>query len=235
MRQIKLPYFDERQNKIEMIVLHCLAFDVSDGIKSFRQAEVSAHYMISPKGQIYNLVDEKDRAWHAGKSFWKGRECVNHFSIGIELCSPSLGQDPYEPRQMYALMRLVKKIKRKYHIRAENILGHSDIAPVRKPDPGKAFPWKYLSRYGIGRWYNVKNAAKVSETDPKRMLLAIGYDVSDEKAALCAFCRHFAPQFVLTENNLAKLLKTPSESLNITSDEEFSDILKAVFWEYSIH
>ena len=170
MYSFELPYFDERNAKINMIVIHCLAHNVQSAIDAFHRHRVSAHYLIEEKGKIYHLVADHKRAWHAGESFWQGQTSLNHNSIGIELCSPSLGQEPYPMRQISALIRLCKHLKRKYHIKKQNILGHSDIAPARKADPGKAFPWAYLARHNLGVWYNLKNAKKVALENPAELL-----------------------------------------------------------------
>ena len=208
MERLTLPYFDEREASIDTIVIHCLAYDVEDALKSFVQNEVSAHFLIDEKGKIYNLVDEQKRAWHAGISFWKGKTNLNHNSVGIELCSPMLGQSPYPMRQISALIRLCQHLKRKYHIKKERIIGHSDIAPTRKPDPGKAFPWHFLARRGLGIWYNKKNAKKIAVEDEKALLEKIGYDVTNQNAARWAFIRHFMPAFIPTDT-VENLLKKP--------------------------
>ena len=183
MRFFDLPYYDQRNSKIDMIVIHCLAHNVQSALDAFHHNQVSSHYLIDEKGKIYRLVSEHKRAWHAGESFWQEQKNLNQNSIGIELCSPSLGQEPYPMRQISALIRLCKHLKRKYHIKKSRILGHSDIAPARKPDPGKAFPWKYLARHNLGVWYNLKNAKKIALKTPEELLQKIGYDTSHRSAA----------------------------------------------------
>ena len=102
MRTFDLPYFDERNSKIGMIVIHCLAHSFESAIDAFHRHQVSAHYLIDEKGKIYSLVAEHKRAWHAGESFWQGQTGLNHNSIGIELCSKTLGQTPYPKCQIEA-------------------------------------------------------------------------------------------------------------------------------------
>ena len=119
MKTIPLPYFNERTSKIDSIIIHCLAFDVENAVKSFKQNEVSPHYLIDEWGRIYRFVDDGKRAWHAGKSFWQGRTDLNDCAIGIELCSQSFGQRAYPLRQIKALIRLCKNLKRKYHIKKD--------------------------------------------------------------------------------------------------------------------
>ncbi len=229
MQRLELSYCDERAGEIDMLVIHCLAFDVDDALKSFHEAKVSAHYLIAPNGRLISLVPEHKRAWHAGKSFWRGREGLNNFSIGIEICSNTLGQEAYDKRQISALIRLCHRLMRKYHIKPENIVGHSDIAPTRKPDPGKAFPWAYLARHGIGKWYRLKNAARVEENDVAKLLAQIGYDTSDLPAAETAFCRRYLPQLVPTDCDIYHLLENPFDSqFNPQKDEMFLQVLKAV-------
>jgi len=230
MKQIDLPYFDERSAKIDMIVVHCVAYDAKGAIESFKRFEVSPHYLIDEKGKIYQFVDEYKRAWHAGTSFWQGRESLNASSIGIELCSESFGQKPYPMRQISALIRLCQRLKRKYHIKKMHILGHSDIAPTRKADPGKAFPWAYLAKRGLSVWYDEKNAKKVQISDEKELLSAIGYDVSDLAAAKWAFTRHFMGKYV-PDDTIENLENKPyPEKINVPQDE-FLNVLKAVLVE----
>lgn len=227
MRQIDLPYFDERNAKIDMIVIHCLTHDVKGAIESFHSHKVSSHYLIDENGKIYQFVDDDKRAWHAGKSYWKGKENLNHNSIGIELCSKSFGQDIYPPAQISALIRLCQRLKRKYHIKKERILGHSDIAPTRKADPGKAFPWRYLARHGLGVWYGLKNASKVEENDEKALLEAIGYDVSDLNAAKWAFIRHFMGDIVPADT-IKNLEEKPYPDQIDVDKEAYLSVLKRV-------
>ncbi|HCU58524.1 MAG TPA: N-acetylmuramoyl-L-alanine amidase [Alphaproteobacteria bacterium] len=231
MKKIDVPYFDERNAKIDMIVIHSMAHDLRGALESFQRHEVSSHYMIDEKGKIYQFVNDEKRAWHAGKSYWQEKENLNHNSIGIELCSSSLGQEPYPDKQISALIRLCQRLKRKYHIKKNRILGHSDIAPTRKPDPGKAFPWSYLARHGLGVWYDLKNAQKVQLFDEKVLLSQIGYDISDLTAAKWAFIRHFVGKYV-PHDTIQNLLEKPyPDSINIPQDE-FLKVLKAVWAEF---
>ena len=151
--QKKSPNFDKRPRgtKINSIVIHYT------GMKTFNEAykklcdkksKVSSHYLIDRDGKVINLVDEKDRAWHAGKSHWKGIDNLNNNSIGIELENPGheFGYVSFSKKQMTALVLLRKKIKNKYNIKADWVLGHSDIAPNRKLDPGEKFNWNIIKK-----------------------------------------------------------------------------------------
>ena len=232
MKTIYLPYFNERSAKIDSIIIHCLAYDAKGAIDSFKQNEVSPHYLIDEKGRIYRLVEDENRAWHAGVSFWKGRQNLNDCSIGIELCSKSFGQKPYPLRQMKALIRLCKRLKRKYHIKKERILGHSDVAPLRKADPRKAFDFSYLARHNLGVWYDVRNAAKVKENNAAKLLQTIGYDTSDFEAAKTAFVRHYMGKCV-EDDTLENLLQKPEKTPVRLDEEDFVKVLKAVAYQFS--
>ena len=119
------------------------------------QSEVSSHYFIKYDGKIIQLVPDLYTAWHAGKSAWHNKKLLNNFSIGIEISNTghNYGYQNYKKKQITALIKLLQNLKKKYKIKPENILGHSDIAPFRKKDPGEKFPWKKLAKknfqYGI--------------------------------------------------------------------------------------
>ncbi len=231
MRHIPLNYFDTRCAKIDMIIIHAVAHDIEGAMESFHRNKVSAHYIIDEKGKIFQLVNENKRAWHAGVSFWQGKYNLNHNSIGIELCSKTLGQTPYPLRQIKALIRLVKRLKRKYHIKKENILGHSDVAPTRKADPGKDFPWMYLSHHTIGMWYNLKDAQKIQEDDDKELLSQIGYDTTNLVAAKYAFMRHFMGKNV-KNMKVSDIIERPYEDDTFFDNQIFKETLKAVAYRF---
>ena len=128
-------------------------------LKSLK-SKVSCHYFLNRKGQIIKMVDENKIAWHAGKSKWKNFENLNKYSIGIELVNKGhkFGYQNFTRIQIKNLIKLSLYLKKKYKIKSDNFLGHSDIAPLRKIDPGEKFPWQKLSKYGLGKWYvNKKN------------------------------------------------------------------------------
>jgi N-acetylmuramoyl-L-alanine amidase len=118
------------------------------------QAEVSAHYLIDEDGAVYRLVAEENRAWHAGQSFWRGVRDLNSTSIGIEIVNPGheFGYRAFPEAQITALLGLLGEITARHRIRPDNLVGHSDIAPARKADPGELFPWERLAAEGFGLW-----------------------------------------------------------------------------------
>jgi len=197
IKQLNWGHYGERDSykKVRHLVLHCFAYPIAKNLKLWNQLGVGPHYMIDEKGNISQFVGEDKVAWHAGKSFWRGDSGLNATSIGIELYSPSFGQKQYPKAQISALIKLAKQIIKKYRIRPENVVGHSDIAPSRKIDPNFAFPWQELAQNGIGLWPKGEKASS-SRLRNKTLLAHIGYDVTDEKAALLAFMRHFMPECV---------------------------------------
>jgi N-acetylmuramoyl-L-alanine amidase len=167
------PNFTERRCglKPSLIVLHYTAGKSAAGsLRTLtdpdRADPVSSHYMIDEEGRIYKLVDESKRAWHAGTSYWNGITDVNSASIGIEICNS--GKESYAPLQIAALKELCHDIQKRHGIPAENIIGHSDVAPDRKIDPGHLFPWKELARDGIGTMPEVKLRDKFRAVAAKR-------------------------------------------------------------------
>ncbi len=158
-------------------------------------AKVSAHYLIDEGGVVHRLVGEERRAWHAGVASWRGVTDVNGASVGVELVNPGheFGYRPFPEPQIEAFRSLATEIIARHDIPARNIVGHSDVAPARKTDPGEFFDWRGLAEAGIGLW---PQPADHLETDPERitdMLAEYGYDVADAPAALKAFQRHFRP------------------------------------------
>tara|TARA_B100000963_G_C22389859_1_gene563982 strand:- start:27 stop:734 length:708 start_codon:yes stop_codon:yes gene_type:complete len=122
------------------------------------KSNVSCHYLINRSGKVIKMVEDRYVAWHAGKSKWKNFVNLNNKSLGIELVNKGhqYGYQRFTLRQIKSLIQLCKILKRKYSIKKENILGHSDISPLRKDDPGEKFPWKKLSTYNLGKWYKEK-------------------------------------------------------------------------------
>ena len=228
-----LPYFNERPAKISALVLHCSAYDSKDMIEVLEKEELSAHYVVGLNGDVTQLVPEEKRAWHAGISSWREFNNLNHNSIGIEISSMSMGQEPYSERQINSLIELCQGIIARHHIPVRNVVGHSDIAPTRKPDPGAAFPWQKLAENGIGLWYDLNDAEKVKESNPEILLQKIGYNTENSAAAMCAFCRHFIPQEVAINPDIHDLLQHPySEDFSLP--EKYLPILKACCASFSL-
>ena len=147
---------------IKFIIIHYTGMQSEiESIKRLKnkKSKVSCHYLINHKGCVTQLVLEKYTAWHAGKSRWGKFKNLNKYSIGIELQNKGHdhGYESFSSKQIKSLINLCKILKKKYFIKKENFLGHSDIAPLRKIDPGEKFPWKQLSKFNIGKWYKVKN------------------------------------------------------------------------------
>lgn len=191
--------FNERKAPLEMIVLHYTGMTSAQAaLERLRnpEAKVSAHYLIDEDGEIYSLVDESKRAWHAGVSSWNGQTDINSRSIGIEIVNPGheFGYRPFPDKQIQSVISLSKEIIKRNVLLDRNIVGHSDIAPNRKTDPGELFPWKKLSENGIGLW---TDDFLTPGKSVKEMLETIGYGTADEQSALTAFQRRFYPEAIL--------------------------------------
>ena len=148
--------------KIKFIIFHYTGMKNDNlAIKKLTDfnSNVSCHYYITKNGKIIQMVPDSYIAWHAGKSKWKNEKQINSSSIGIEISNPGhqIGYKEYNKKQIKTLVKISKLLIKKYKINKKNILGHSDIAPLRKIDPGEKFPWKILSKKKIGIWHNIKN------------------------------------------------------------------------------
>jgi N-acetylmuramoyl-L-alanine amidase len=191
------PNCDARPDgaQVDMLVLHYTGMPTGEAALARLldiEYEVSAHYLIEEDGRIFRLVAEADRAWHAGVSYWRGHRDVNARSIGIELVNPGheYGYRPFPEPQMAALEALSRDILARHPIPPRNVVGHSDVAPARKTDPGELFDWRSLAAQGIGLW---PAPAASGPADVMDALSAIGYDITDYAPALAAFQRHFRP------------------------------------------
>ncbi len=197
------PNFNDRSLPITMIVLHYTGMETGEAaIERLRDpaAKVSSHYLVAEDGTVLRLVDEDKRAWHAGRSHWRGVKDINSASVGIEIVNPGheWGYRPFPDEQIAAVIRLVHEIKDRYDITRGNIVGHSDIAPARKQDPGELFPWGKLARLRLALPRPTKKLMDPGWTDGG-FLLALerfGYDVEDGPAAVTAFQRRFRPEMV---------------------------------------
>ncbi|NDI77696.1 N-acetylmuramoyl-L-alanine amidase [Psychrilyobacter piezotolerans] len=236
-RTYKATGYNER---VKFIILHYTAVDTERSIRTLTQGEVSAHYLVTDKrwDSIYQLVPVEKRAWHAGQSEFGGRTNLNDSSIGIEVVNKGYKKTiadldtenevknianrefyPYEDYQIKKIGRLLQELVKEYKISPKNILGHSDVAPARKQDPGPMFPWEHLYRkYGVGAWYNAADFQKFydqdlyekySEADIQMELKRYGYglDINGEKdgttiKVIGAFQAHFRPAKVTGEMDL---------------------------------
>lgn len=183
------PNFDER--KPNYVVIHDTSNDrAEDALRTLTDParKVSAHWLIGRDGTLYQLVDERQRAWHAGVSHWGGQMDMNSASLGIEL--DNNGAEPYPEAQIARLLDLLRELRDRYNLPPANFLGHGDVAPRRKLDPSRHFPWQRLAEAGFGLW-----CPAVEETpaglDPVLLLQAVGYETADPAASLRAFRRHF--------------------------------------------
>jgi N-acetylmuramoyl-L-alanine amidase len=197
------PNFDERSLPVSMLVLHYTGMEDADSaLARLRdpKAKVSAHYFVGEEGEVLRLVDEDKRAWHAGRAYWRGLNDVNGASIGIEIVNPGheFGYRPFPEAQMEALVPLVADIVGRHGIRPPCVVGHSDVAPARKEDPGELFDWARLARLGLAMPRPTQNLIDPLWTDGG-FLLALeryGYDVRQPAAAVRAFQRRFRPEHI---------------------------------------
>ncbi len=178
--------------KPNMIIIHHTAQNaLEQTVKTFTstRSKVSAHYVVGRDGKVVQMLNDYLRAWHAGSGYWGKITDVNSCSIGIEL--DNNGKEPFAEEQITSLMSLLSRLKKQYNIPAENILGHSDIAPTRKVDPSSYFPWKTLAENGFGLWKdeNLENAP--ANFNVEQALRIIGYDTKNLDSAIRAFKLHY--------------------------------------------
>ncbi len=189
---IERPSVNFGARRPNYVILHHTSDDTAE--ESLRTLtdparEVSSHYLIGRDGKLYYLVDELARAWHAGEAYWGGLSDLNSASIGIEL--DNNGFEPFAEPMIATLLQLLGDLKARYKIPAANFLGHGDIIPGRKVDPSRHFPWKRLAERGFGLWCEAPFPSAPSGASDVFLLAAFGYDVSNFKAAVAGFKRHF--------------------------------------------
>lgn len=174
-----------------VVIHHTTSGSAEAGLRSLTDPlrKVSAHYLIGRDGTLYQLVDERRRAWHAGASWWGGNRDINSASIGIELDND--GDEAFPEPQIATLLALLDDLRTRYAIPAANVLGHADVAPGRKADPSRHFPWRRLALQGFGLWCEPPHAPPPPGFDTLTALQALGYDVSRPDAAIAAFRLHF--------------------------------------------
>lgn len=178
--------------KPNFIILHHTAQDsIQQTVKTFtlKETKVSAHYVIGRDGKVIHMLNDYLRAWHAGNGSWGKNTDINSSSIGIEL--DNNGSEPFSDAQINTLLALLTKLKKDYNIPAQNIIGHSDIAPSRKVDPSALFPWKLLALNGFGVWPEDPLPCPPVDFNAEMGLQAIGYNTKNLPAAITAFKLHF--------------------------------------------
>ncbi|MBK1622399.1 peptidoglycan recognition protein family protein [Afifella marina] len=216
------PNFNSRNGEpIDLLLLHYTGMESEDAALARLcdpEAQVSCHYLVRTDGTRLQLVDEKDRAWHAGRAAWSGARDINARSIGIEIANwghAALEEGeplpPFSPRQIDSVIALCLDILTRHKIPARRVLGHSDVAPERKLDPGELFPWHQLAKAGIGHFVSPKPASPEPVlalgaegehvADLQSLLALYGYGVTvsgvyDERTQtiVAAFQRHFRPE-----------------------------------------
>jgi N-acetylmuramoyl-L-alanine amidase len=204
------PNHDERRlGPPDMLILHYTGMTTAQAALDRLcdpAARVSSHYVVEEDGAVWRLVPEERRAWHAGESGWLGRRDINAHSIGIEIVNPGheFGYRPFPGAQIDAVASLCRDIFTRWTIPARLVLGHSDVAPHRKQDPGELFPWRSLAEVGIGLWPDFSRMPArlpATVTEIQTALAAYGYDmpvtgVMDQRSVevLIAFQRHFRPE-----------------------------------------
>ncbi|MEI6837393.1 MAG: N-acetylmuramoyl-L-alanine amidase [Alcaligenaceae bacterium] len=211
-----------KNSRIDIIVLHYTASSKQSALLTLTNRDVSSHYVVSDdsKPVVYKLVEENLNAWHAGDSSWYGKTDINPRSIGIEIVHPGWTRNSsgdigpaYPPAQIDAVIALTLEVAKRHGVSPENVVGHSDVAPLRKQDPGPAFPWKKLAQAGVGRWYDEAAAAKyqaeyVHYGPPdagwfQKQLKRVGYGTPETNYfdantlnTLAAFQMHYRPELV---------------------------------------
>jgi len=182
--------------KPNFVIIHHTAQNACDStLRTFTlpRTQVSAHYVICKDGTIHHMLNDYLRAWHAGNSKWGNVTDVNSISIGIEI--DNNGFEPFTDAQINSLLQVLKKLKKENNIPAANFIGHSDIAPKRKVDPNKYFPWQLLAKNGFGYWYDTAAVKQLpADFNAMQSLRIIGYDTKDTMAAIRAFKLHFVQQ-----------------------------------------
>ena len=197
----------------DILVLHYTGMQTGpmalERLRDPNEPRVSSHYMVEEDGRIFRLVAEERRAWHAGVSYWKGERNINGVSIGVEIVNPGheFGYRPFPDAQIAAVIELITDIRSRWMIPDDRIVGHSDVAPTRKDDPGELFPWKRLAQAGHGLWVEAAAAPgqPMMEGEDSAAVFALqagftrlGYDLppsgkfdADTKAVVTAFQRHW--------------------------------------------
>ena len=226
-------YLKKRNSKqIKFIIFHYTGMkkekDAINKLTSI-QSQVSSNYLVKNNGDIVILVPDQYIAWHAGKSTWKNFKSLNKNSIGIEISNPGHEHKyiNFSKKQILSILKLSKSLMKNYNILSKNILGHSDIAPFRKKDPGEKFPWKTLSKFGIGHWHSLSQNIlkkyrneKINSLEEKifyKNLNKIGYtkNILDKKIFINAFQRRYRQELINGKIDLECLVISESLLKNL--------------------
>lgn len=176
------------------VIIHHTAQNTCDQtLKTFTlpRTQVSSHYVICRNGTVYHMLNDLFRAHHAGLSKWGNNLDLNSSSIGIEI--DNNGSEPFPESQINSLLELLGRLKRAYNVPQANFVGHADVAPGRKVDPSRFFPWKQLADSGYGFWYDTTNVNVPPEFSALQALRIVGYNTKDSLAAIQSFKIHFVP------------------------------------------
>jgi N-acetylmuramoyl-L-alanine amidase len=195
------PNYDQRPGPVDILLMHYTGMQTGAAAVARLcdpAARVSSHYTVDEDGTVYSHVPEEARAWHAGISWWAGATDINARSIGIEIVNPGheFGYRPFPDIQIASVIRLSRDILSRHSIPPHRVIGHSDVAPARKEDPGELFPWKFLAENGVGLWPS-ETAASLKGSFEAGLRL-YGYGIQPEgpatlEKAIIAFQRHFRP------------------------------------------
>ncbi|MBT4922245.1 MAG: N-acetylmuramoyl-L-alanine amidase [Rickettsiales bacterium] len=218
MKFIKSPNFSARNQVVTSIVLHYTQVNLNETLKIFlnKESELSAHYVLSEEGDVIQMVEDEDVAWHSGVSSWRGIDNLNHSSLGIEIVNDGISK--YPDIQIRRLIDLLDRLRGKFDIKDVNIVGHSDIAPLRKDDPGKLLPWNLLAKHNHGLYVSYEELCNSNfipkNLDLKTNLCKLGYsnnycsNLAELDKVKLAFANHFAHDFevILPELEIIKLI-----------------------------
>lgn len=181
--------------KPNFVVIHHTAQDsCAQTLRTFTlpRTQVSSHYVVCREGVVFHMLNDYFRAHHAGVSRWGNNTDLNSSSIGIEV--DNNGFEPFSEQQINSLLDLLGRLKRTYNIPQANFMGHADVAPGRKVDPSRFFPWQKLAENGYGYWYDTTNLVVPADFNPIQALRIIGYNIKDTGIAIQSYKIHFVPQ-----------------------------------------
>ncbi len=177
------------------------------------KSQVSAHYVICKDGTVHHMLNDYLRAWQAGVSKWGNATDINSISIGIEIDND--GFEPFTDAQINSLLQLLDRLKKAYNIPAANFIGHADIAPGRKVDPNKYFPWQKLAEKGFGIWYDTTGIQVPADFDAMQTLRLIGYDIKNPEAAIQSFKLHFV------QNDSTKVINEDDKKILVDLEKKY--------------